>query len=117
LRSNLSEVRRTPLDNRQQTDQPDLLIRRLTPAELKERKDKGLCFKCNKKYGLGHQCKRLFMIEACRGEDGDEDVLMSEDEDEGESIKGQFPFFFFLEDKGNVSRGNDRILIIEDLSR
>jgi hypothetical protein len=67
----------------------------LTPAELKERKDKGLCFKCNKKYGLGHRCKRLFMIEACQGEDGNEDVLMSEDEDEGESIKGQFPFLFF----------------------
>jgi hypothetical protein len=83
LRSNSLEVRRTPLDNRQQTDQLDFLIKRLTPAELKERQDKGLCFKCNEKYRPGHRFKMLFMIEVCRGEDGDRDVLMSEEDNGG----------------------------------
>jgi hypothetical protein len=71
------------LDNRQQTDQQDLLIKRLTPAKLKERQDKWLCFKCNEKYRYGHRCKMLFMIEAYRGEDGGGDVLMSEEDDGG----------------------------------
>ena len=32
--------------------------------EIKERRDKGPCFYCDEKFGLGHRCKRLFSIEA-----------------------------------------------------
>ena len=39
-------------------------IRRLNLMEIKERRDKGLCFYCDEKFGLGHRCKRLFSIEA-----------------------------------------------------
>lgn len=45
----------------------------MTPAKLKERKEKGLCCKCNEQFRPGHRCQQLFMIEACnenRKDDG-----------------------------------------------
>jgi hypothetical protein len=38
---------------------------RLTPQQLEERKAKGLCFNCDKKYSKGHKCgeKKLFYID------------------------------------------------------
>ena len=34
-----------------------------------------MCFRCNDKFGLGHVCKRLFMIEAtCDDSENDEDM-------------------------------------------
>ena len=50
-------------------------IRRMSPAELKERRDKGLCYNCNDKFAPGHRCKKLFLIEACNDEDNG-DVVM-----------------------------------------
>lgn len=55
---------------------PFFPVKRLTPAELKEKQEKGLCFKCNKKFRLGHHCPKLFMIEACNEEDDDGDIEM-----------------------------------------
>jgi len=42
-----------------------VLIQRLTPAQMKEKRDKGLCFKCDNKWGPGHRCggPRIFLIE------------------------------------------------------
>nr|DAD19760.1 TPA_asm: hypothetical protein HUJ06_021223 [Nelumbo nucifera] len=48
-----------------------LPVRRLTPTELKERHDKGLCFNCNEKFSPGHRCKKFFVIESCWQGDGD----------------------------------------------
>ncbi|KAM0916642.1 hypothetical protein ACQ4PT_010005 [Festuca glaucescens] len=39
-------------------------VRRLTPAELAERRCQGLCFNCDETYVRGHRCARLFFIEA-----------------------------------------------------
>lgn len=36
----------------------------------KERQDKGLCFKCDEKFRLGHCCKKLFLIEGSWVEEG-----------------------------------------------
>jgi hypothetical protein len=38
---------------------------RLTPQQLEERKEKGLCFNCDNKYSKGHKCgeKELFQID------------------------------------------------------
>jgi len=36
----------------------------LNPAELAERRSKGLCFNCDDKFFPGHRCKKLFTIEA-----------------------------------------------------
>ncbi|KAJ0014983.1 hypothetical protein Pint_20216 [Pistacia integerrima] len=48
-------------------------VKRTMPEEVKERRDKGLCFRYNERYSPGHQCKRLFVIEACWPEDEDND--------------------------------------------
>ena len=46
---------------------------RLTPQQLEERKEKGLCFNCDSKYSKGHMCgeKKLFYIE-CEEEEEQE---------------------------------------------
>ena len=38
---------------------------RLTPQHLEERREKGLCFNCDRKYSKRHKCgeKKLFYIE------------------------------------------------------
>ena len=52
-----------------------LAVRRMSPAELKERREKGLCYNCNERFVPGHRCKKLFLIEACTTEeDGDLDM-------------------------------------------
>lgn len=55
-----------------------LPVRRLAPAEMQERRIKGLCYNCDEKFTPGHRCKKLFLIEACY--DGDNDVVIDEDE-------------------------------------
>ncbi|XP_038985807.1 uncharacterized protein LOC103721475 isoform X2 [Phoenix dactylifera] len=53
-------------------------MKKMTTEELNERRRKGLCFRCNEKFGPGHRCKKLFLIQACL-EDSDEDVEMETD--------------------------------------
>jgi hypothetical protein len=79
-RSNQSEGRKAAIGSWQSATQPFMPIKRLTPKELKERQAKGLCFKCNDKYGPGHRCKRLFMIEAYLEEEEDGEQVMGEEE-------------------------------------
>ena len=43
-----------------------LPLRRLTPAQMDERRKQGLCFNCDEKYQAGHQCKggaKVFLLE------------------------------------------------------
>lgn len=51
--------------------------------ELRERRRKGLCFNCDKRFVPGHNCKRLFYIEGYYPE-GDVDVEEEEAETEEE---------------------------------
>lgn len=41
---------------------PSPTIKRLSPAELQARREKGLCYNCDEKYIQGHRCKRLFHL-------------------------------------------------------
>lgn len=50
----------------------------MTTEELNKHRRKGLYFKCNEKFGLGHVCKNLFMIQATL-EPSDDDVKMQDD--------------------------------------
>ncbi|KAK2996971.1 hypothetical protein RJ639_026366 [Escallonia herrerae] len=52
-----------PANYRFNSSNSSMSVKRLTPAELSERRAKGLCFNCNKKFGHGHRCKKLFLIE------------------------------------------------------
>ena len=40
-------------------------IKRLTPAQMDERRKRGLCYNCDEKWGVGHKCKnaKLFLLE------------------------------------------------------
>ena len=51
-------------------------------VELKERKEKGLCYNCNEKFAPGHRCKKLFLIEACTAEEDGDMVMDVESNDE-----------------------------------
>ncbi|KAH9681933.1 hypothetical protein KPL71_027145 [Citrus sinensis] len=55
---------------------PTLPIRRLTPAELREKREKGLCYNCDQKYSATHRCRSKFLL--LMGMD-DEDDEPSED--------------------------------------
>jgi hypothetical protein len=37
-------------------------IRRLTPAELQSRRERGLCYNCDDRFQPGHRCRRQFFI-------------------------------------------------------
>ena len=53
---------------------------RLTPEQLYERIEKGLCFKCDNKYSKGHKCndKKLFYID-CEEEEPKEEEASQEE--------------------------------------
>ena len=50
----------------------EIQIKRLTPAQMDERRKRGLCYNCDDKWGVGHKCKnaKLFLLKglklACR---------------------------------------------------
>jgi hypothetical protein len=45
-------------------------IKKLTPEEMKDRREKGLCFNCDEKYLPGHRCAKLFWLELQNEEEG-----------------------------------------------
>ena len=55
---------------------------RLTPQQLEEIKEKGLCFNCDKKYSKGHKCgeKKLFYIDCEEEEEREQEQEPSQDE-------------------------------------
>jgi hypothetical protein len=55
---------------------------RLTPQQLEERKEKGLCFNCDNKYSKGHKCgeKKLFYIDYEEEEEKEQEQEPSQDE-------------------------------------
>jgi hypothetical protein len=55
---------------------------RLTPQQLEERKEKGLCFNCDNKYSKGHKCgeKKLFYIDYEEEEEQEQEQKPSQDE-------------------------------------
>lgn len=61
-----------------------LPIKKLSPAELKDRRDKGLCFTCEEKFSYGHKCKnRMLILCASEEEEGNnaEDTTSTESEE------------------------------------
>lgn len=46
----------------QNTVKPATPIKRLSPAELRARRDKGLCYNCDELYHTSHRCRRQFHL-------------------------------------------------------
>ena len=57
------------------------LIKKLSPAELKDHRDKGLCFTCDEKFNFGHKGKNRMLI-LC-GQDDDEVEAETENDFQG----------------------------------
>ncbi|KAJ3684733.1 hypothetical protein LUZ61_013897 [Rhynchospora tenuis] len=55
-------------------------FRRLTSAEMAERRQKGLCFNCDEQYARGHKCKRLFWLEVMDDDDQEDSLLQHTNE-------------------------------------
>nr|CAD1835788.1 unnamed protein product [Ananas comosus var. bracteatus] len=70
-----TDLKRTPIEKEQNQSRSILPIKKLTPVELKERREKGLCFNCNEKFGPGHRCRKLFLIEGSWTDDEENDVI------------------------------------------
>lgn len=68
------EVRKTIPNHFSILNSSPLPIKRLSPAELHDKRSKGLCFNCNEKFNLGHRCKKLFLIEGSWSDEEDDDV-------------------------------------------
>jgi len=69
-------------------------VQKITPAQMDERRRKGLCYTCDSKWTRGHVCAapKLFLLEAL--EDGDEKEGQLEtagEEDPGEFFLEEFP--------------------------
>jgi hypothetical protein len=49
-------------------------IKRLTPAQMQEMREKGLCYNCDEKFQPGHRCNRprLFLLEGVEFEEPEE---------------------------------------------
>ncbi|KAL3504669.1 hypothetical protein ACH5RR_034510 [Cinchona calisaya] len=66
-------------------------FRKISPAEYAEKKEKGLCFKCDELYTFGHICKKahLHFVLAEGGEDftieEEEEEILKKCQEEGES--------------------------------
>ncbi|KAF5460502.1 hypothetical protein F2P56_020366 [Juglans regia] len=52
-----------PLPSASLTRARNPIIKKLSPADLQERRTRGLCFNCDEKFSPGHRCKKLFLIE------------------------------------------------------
>lgn len=61
------------------------MVCRMSLVELKERREKRLCYNCNEKFAHGHRCKKFFLIEACTAEEDGDMVMDVESNDEQET--------------------------------
>ena len=54
---------------------------RLTPQQLEEKKAKGLCYSCDRKYTKGHMCaeKKLFYIDCEEEEENEQENSKEQD--------------------------------------
>ena len=56
-------------------------LTRLTPQQLEEKREKGLCYSCDRKYTKGHKCveKKLFYIDCEEEEEKEQERSKEED--------------------------------------
>nr|XP_034919250.1 uncharacterized protein LOC118052388 [Populus alba] len=68
---------RNPTPNQPRAENKPVMMQRLTPAQMKEKRDRGLCFKCDSKWGPGHRCggPKIFLIEELEEEVEDKSFI------------------------------------------
>ena len=67
---------------------------RLTPQQLEERREKGLCFNCDSNYSKGHKCgeKKLFNID-CEGEEVEDQEPSQTEENIRDHSGSDYPYY------------------------
>lgn len=80
--TNTNVVQKAP--NNLGTSNP-IPTRRLSPQELREKREKGLCFYCDKKFTAEHKCRnqKLFQLEIAHMVEEEEEECGFEDVNEG----------------------------------
>ena len=74
---------------------PPLPIHRLSPSELREKREKGLCYNCDQKYTLTHCCRNRYLL------------LLGTDDDDGQLIESDLADSHLDEDiPGDISSLN-----------
>jgi hypothetical protein len=73
---------------------PNLPIRRISPNQMHERREKGLCYNYDDKYHIGHKCNqpRVYLLEGLEIEEGPAPVVQKGEaleapEEEGELLE------------------------------
>ncbi|RVW36299.1 Retrovirus-related Pol polyprotein from transposon 297 [Vitis vinifera] len=56
----------------------EIPIKRLTESELQARREKGICFKCDEKFSLGHRCKKELRVLLVHEDEREEDNQFDE---------------------------------------
>lgn len=76
-----------------QNPKPTREIRRLTERELEEKKEKGLCFRCDEKWTIGHRCRRreLSVMITFEGDDDEGEIKGAETEEEEPEVDSHPP--------------------------
>ncbi|KAF7818664.1 Transposon Ty3-G Gag-Pol polyprotein [Senna tora] len=73
-------------------------FKRLSAAELKSRREKGLCYYCDEKYSLNHKCKPTFSLLLGQEElaeildNPSQEVIIEEPQDEAEQVTPEISF-------------------------
>nr|GMD73853.1 Transposon Ty3-G Gag-Pol polyprotein [Ipomoea batatas] len=57
----------------------NLPIKRLTHAEMREKREKGICYNCDQRWSNNHRCRTRFLMLMGTGDDDIEDPLLQED--------------------------------------
>ena len=67
-----------PIESSSKAGSSTPFFKKLTRAEMAERRAKGLCYNCDESYSAGHKCKRLFWIEVPDDESELEEEIMGD---------------------------------------
>lgn len=61
---------------------PSLPTKKFFATEMKERREKGLCYNCDEKYTRGHRCKvqRIYLLDASKDEEGEPETEREKDD-------------------------------------
>jgi hypothetical protein len=89
LREAYARIESKSGESRQPFTRPPMIVQKLTPMQMLERRKKGLCYHCDDRWSVGHKCKtmKLFVMEEMQGDEEDCELV---EEEEGEAeIEGE----------------------------
>jgi hypothetical protein len=99
-------------DSKQFSARPSMLVQRLTPMQMSERRKKGLCYNCDERWSSDHKCKdrKLYLMEEVEDEEAElVEIEEEEVEAELEEAKAEITLCALL---GSTSPSTMRVIAI-----